>query len=78
MNSQPESVGVAFDVVQYQNARIWQEGLRMACRRCHRFQRLKHFIYNAFYAESIKIAEEPRIDPPALPKNDPGRLGGCT
>jgi hypothetical protein len=57
MNSQPESV-VAFDVVQYQNARIWQEGLRMACGRCHRFQRLKHFIYNAFYAESIKIAEE--------------------
>src|SRR5260370_16018865 len=59
MNSQPESVGVSFDVVQYQNARIWQKGLRMACGRCHRSQRLKHFIYNAFYAGRIKIAEEP-------------------
>ena len=57
MNPQSESVGVTFDAVQYQNARIWEKGLRMACGRCHRSQRLKHFIYNMFYAECIKIAE---------------------
>jgi hypothetical protein len=61
MNSQPESVGISFDVVQYQDARIWEKGLRMACGRCHRSPRLKHFIYNTFYAECIKIAEDLQI-----------------
>jgi hypothetical protein len=61
MNLQSESVGITVDLVQYQNARIWEKGLRMACGRCHRSSRLKHFIYNAFYAECIKIAEEPKI-----------------
>jgi len=72
MNPQSESVGVTVDLVQYQNARIWEKGLRMACGRCHRSPRLKHFIYNAFYAECIKIAEEPEKSPVSPVEISPG------
>jgi hypothetical protein len=43
VNLQPELARLPFDVIQNQNTRVWEKGLRMAGGRCHRPPSLKHF-----------------------------------
>ena len=42
VDHQSESVRFSFDAVQYQDARVGEEGLRMARGSCHRPHSLKH------------------------------------
>ena len=43
VNPQSELIRLPFDVIQNQNARVWEQGLRMAWGRCHRSPKLKTF-----------------------------------
>src|SRR5450755_2507232 len=64
VDPQSESFLVAFDTVEYQNARVRENGLRMARGSCHCLQSLKHFSCKVFRPFSCtKTAEEPLIGP---------------